>query len=295
MKCFALVTAGLGNIVETTPMLAALETISDNLDVGIQGNWPGIEKLLPWNYVSEYRSDKYDVLVGSWWARQNPFLRMEKQKGKKVLLPRLNVIEFSEIDCNLDIARQLGYSGEIPATRLQIVGESPIKEKYIVLAPGFQKSTNYVNWNCKSWPHWKELAEMLKDCGHKLAFVGTANECEEWHKDVVDYDLCGKTDLITLAATMRCASGVIGVDNGPCHVADAYGVPVVALFGPGSTIKNAYNTAKVMFAPTDAVPCRPCQFDMARMSNCKDNKCMQLIKPKQVRDVFLNEIKNKIV
>jgi ADP-heptose:LPS heptosyltransferase len=44
--------------------------------------------------------------------------------------------------------------------------------------------------------------------------------------------LAGETDLLTLAATIANARGVICGDTGVAHLATAFGTPSVVLFGP---------------------------------------------------------------
>jgi len=294
MKCLAIVSAGLGNIVETTPMLVALESVVDKLDILLLSNWPDVDKLLPWDCINTLSNDNdYDVIVGAWWAKECQIITSAKHFGKKTVVPRLNVLEWSEVECNMDVARQLGFTGITPPPKLNEVGKSLVEGEYVVLSSGYQKSTSHVIWKNKSWPHWKQLATMFKDKGIRTVIVGTTEECEDWHKDIIDYDLCGKTSTVELAATLRGAQAVIGCDNGPAHVADAYGVPVVALFGPGSTIKNTYYQGRVIFMPNSVVPCRPCHHNLGQMANCKNNLCMKLITTKQVFDVYLKEIENR--
>jgi len=294
-KCLAIVSAGIGNIIEAVPMLIALDTLFDVVEIGCGSSWDGLAKILPWKCITDPVIDEldYDVYVGSYWSRMDKSLRYLHQKGRKVVFSRLNVVENSEVESNMDVARQLGYVGLTPKPVLKNIGTSLIDDDYIVIASGYQKATNHVDWKNKAWPHWEKFVAILKDEGYKTATVGVENECEEWHKDLIDYDLCGKTDIKTLAATLRNAKAVVACDNGPAHIADAYGVPTVALFGPGSTVKNVYFQARIMFMPFDIVPCRPCHPNLAQMSGCKDNLCMKLIEPQQVAMVLKHELQER--
>jgi heptosyltransferase-2/heptosyltransferase-3 len=178
----------------------------------------------------------------------------------------------------------------MPELKISEVGESAVDGKYIVLSGGFQKAANHANWKNKAWPHWKQCAQLLKERGHRLVTVGVKEECEPWHKELIDFDLCGKTDLVTLAATIRKAAGMIACDNGPAHIADAYKVKTVVLFGPTSLLKNRYFNTRIMFAPQSVVQCRPCQHNIEQMSTCNNAVCMLNIHPEQVVDVLEYEM-----
>lgn len=73
-------------------------------------------------------------------------------------------------------------------------------------------------------------------------------------------DLAGKTSLRGMAALLEGAALFVGNDSGPMHLAAALGVPVVALFGPGSPDKTAplspEGGLRVVYA---ALPCSPCR------------------------------------
>ena len=57
----------------------------------------------------------------------------------------------------------------------------------------------------------------------------------------------------------------IGNDSGPMHVAAALGVPVLALFGPGSPRRTAPVAARGrVIALSKDYPCSPCRQDFFR-------------------------------
>ena len=96
----------------------------------------------------------------------------------------------------------------------------------------------------KSWPseYWIQLCRRLVSIGLKVAFTGTeadgavvteiVNSIGARNQEAIS--LCGKMNLQELAqALIRCRAFVT-VDTGVMHLADAVGVPMVALFGPTS-------------------------------------------------------------
>lgn len=70
----------------------------------------------------------------------------------------------------------------------------------------------------KQWPHdrWQALAEKLRGEGREVRFAEDGSSLND------------------LAALLAGASLVIAVDSGPCHLADALGVPVIGLYAATS-------------------------------------------------------------
>jgi len=282
-KVVLFMVAGIGNIVEATPMAVALEKLGYVVEIVLSSNFPGMEDLLPWKCYNPEKvnlENCYDIGL-SYWARGNKFPD-KTPDGKKlnVYSTRLNIQEYSEIECNMDVARQMGYEDDTPATKLVVPKvKNPVDvSNYVVICPGYQKSTQHANWSNKAYPRWGEVIELIDK---PVVVVGTEDENEDCFEKA-DINMCGKTDLLQLAKILSEANGVIACDNGPAHMADAYKVPTVVLFGPTSTLKNAYYQAKIMFMPNNVVNCRPCQQNIEKMSNCKNNICMKYLEPKQI-------------
>jgi len=296
MKVLHILASGLGNIIEALSATEAINSLDnvEQLDVSVKCNWPGIETILPWNCINldDKIISNYDVLALSWWTRNLQIPLVTDKESIEIIRPRLNIFEFSENDCNMDVAVQMGFSGTIPIPKLKKIDKKLIDDEYLVLSAGFQKATNYADWKNKAWPRWKEFAELAKDKGYKLATVGTEDECEDWHRELIDYDLCNKTDLAELVSVIQHAKAIVACDNGPAHIGDVCGIPTIALFGPTNILKNSYFKARIVFSPSHTVDCRPCQRDIKRMSTCSNNICMKLIEPKQVLSILENELEN---
>ena len=286
-RVLTILSAGLGNIIEATPMIAAIESMGHDIVVALNSNWPDVEKLLPWpagDLAKGIDTSGCAMVALSFWASRYSLPETTPAGEKiKVYRTRLSATEFSEVECNMDVVRQLGYCGETPPPKLKEPDvPNPVEySRYAVVAPGFQKATTHADWRNKAYPRWNEVLELLDI---PTVVVGTEDENEDWCERA-ELNLCGKTDILQLAKVLHDASVVIACDNGPAHLADAYQVPTVVLFGPTSTLKNAYYQAKIVFMPVYDVPCRPCQFDIEKMTSCRDNICMKSIDPKQVVDV----------
>jgi hypothetical protein len=64
--------------------------------------------------------------------------------------------------------------------------------------------------------------------------------------------------LTTFFALISMATGMVSLDNAAAHIAAATGVPVAALFGPGSAPLSRPYAAKARAVYLEDVPCRLC-------------------------------------
>lgn len=296
-KVICMWNAGLGNIIEATPMAVALESIGYTPKIVLNANWPDVDKLIPWECYSSNDVNLTDckAFALGWWARNMKFPpKLPDGTDCPTYYPRIVADECGEIEANVDVARQLGYNGETPNPRILVpdIDNPLLYENYIVISPGYQHATKHANWSNKHYPHWGEVIDLLNK-KYKTVVVGLQEDYDKELYKNTTMNMCGKTNLIQMARIISGASGVISIDNGPAHIADAYSVPTLVLFGPTSTHKNSYPNAKKIFMPYDEVRCRPCQHDIAKMSNCKNNRCMSMIDPQQIVDEVYKLMENK--
>lgn len=104
----------------------------------------------------------------------------------------------------------------------------------------------------KRWPvaHWRTVIESLP--GERFQLLGTANDralttlvAEGFGPARVE-NLAGKTDLPAFADALRRSRLLVSNDTGGMHLANALGVPLIALFGPTNPIR----TGPIFSAPT---------------------------------------------
>ncbi|MFM9080925.1 MAG: glycosyltransferase family 9 protein [Opitutaceae bacterium] len=103
----------------------------------------------------------------------------------------------------------------------------------------------------KRWPvaRWREL--IAGSPANSFVLFGTATDAALTREIAAGFpsgkvaDLAGKTDLPTFAAKLRACRLLVTNDTGGMHLANALGVPVVALFGP----TNPVRTGPVFAAP----------------------------------------------
>ena len=113
----------------------------------------------------------------------------------------------------------------------------------------------------KRWPvsHWRALIEALP--AHRFALLGTPNDrvitdaVAQGFGDRVD-NLAGRTDLRAFAAKLRELRLLVTNDTGGMHLANALGVPLVALFGPTNPVRTGpvFSAATRLLQPPGCAP-----------------------------------------
>lgn len=104
-------------------------------------------------------------------------------------------------------------------------------------------------------------------------------------------NLVAKTSLQQTAACIRASKCMVSTDSGPLHMADALGVPLVALFSSKNHIvvwEPVKSPATVLNKP---VPCGPC----FRQDCDYSNKCMAMITPAEVLQAVNRFIKQPVI
>jgi ADP-heptose:LPS heptosyltransferase/lauroyl/myristoyl acyltransferase len=115
----------------------------------------------------------------------------------------------------------------------------------LALIPGSENNPE------KRWPvaHWRALIAALPD--ERFQLLGTANDQPITSAIAAGFDparvenLAGKTDLPSFMTHLRAASLLVTNDTGGMHLANALGVPLIALFGP----TNPRRTGPVFTSP----------------------------------------------
>ncbi len=141
----------------------------------------------------------------------------------------------------------------------------------VVLGPGAAYGP------AKRWPaaRFAELgARLQRDADAEIVLVGAAGE-EALSAEVTAglarpaLDFTGRTTLRELAALLGRARLVVVNDTGPMHIANALGVPVVAVFGPTDPAATGPLRPPAAILKKD-VACWPCLYRVCPY----DHRCM---------------------
>jgi len=156
--------------------------------------------------------------------------------------------------------------------------------KYAVISPGTSRRRTVKAW---SEEKFSELIIRLKET-HQLnaVLVGGKENCQsnERIRQLVkekggqeSLDLTGKTSVLDLAYLVKGASLFVGVDSGIMHLAAAFDIPVVGLFGPSDPAYVGPQNPRSIVIQKKDIPCVPCY-----LKGCKDRPCMEKIEVSEV-------------
>lgn len=151
---------------------------------------------------------------------------------------------------------------------------------FVALAPG-------ARWATKRWDpeRFAQVGNKLAASGHALLLIGGPGDAAELdavkaglQAPALDTRALGVDGVI--AAIARCKLLVAG-DSGPVHLADALGVPTVALYGPTAPRRWAPRDPRHRILHADLV-CSPCSNHGSRRCPIGTHRCMKDLTVEQV-------------
>lgn len=204
-------------------------------------------------FTNSFRGDLEAWLAG---ARQR-FGIVRAGKSRPLLSHSYRVpAEFDErthhqLELWENFARHFGLAAPRELSPLQPViatSRSPIG-----LIPGSENTPG------KRWPvaHWRALIEALPH--ERFVVFGTPNDVPIASAVAGGFDalrvdnLAGKTDLLTFVDRLRACRMIVTNDTGGMHLANAVGVPLVALFGPTNPVRTGpvFASSTLLLQPPD--------------------------------------------
>ncbi|WP_428075894.1 lipopolysaccharide heptosyltransferase II [Candidatus Avelusimicrobium luingense] len=144
-------------------------------------------------------------------------------------------------------------------------------------------------WPTKCWPmeyFVKLISRLQSELGVQAVLIGGGKEDTAQGEKICQLStghaasLCGKTSLADLMALMKHFKLFITNDSGPMHIATAFDVPTLAIFGPTTRELGffPYGEGHRVMEVKD-LPCRPCALHGGKKCPKKHFKCMRDISP----------------
>ncbi|MDD5052449.1 MAG: lipopolysaccharide heptosyltransferase II [Sulfuricurvum sp.] len=148
--------------------------------------------------------------------------------------------------------------------------------------------------SAKRW-NSEKFAEVARTFSHQYDIilfggpneVGMANEIESALKGVKVTNLAGKTSISELCSFIGGLNLFITNDSGPMHVAAAYQVPTVAIFGPTRHLETSQWMNEKSIIVRHDMKCAPC---MKRECPLGHHECMTTITAREVIEAVKNLI-----
>ncbi len=176
------------------------------------------------------------------------------------------------VDRYLKAAEVLGLDPGEPEFRLEVSeaahhsaaryleGPPAPPRPYIAFSPG-------ARWRTKVWPaaNFIEAGRLLLDrFGGTIFLVGAASEASEAAAEIETalgertVNLVGRTALDELVAVFGRLDLLVTPDTGLLHIADALGLPLVAVFGPTDAARTGPYLQRTRVLSSDICPKAPC-------------------------------------
>lgn len=272
MSTLVIQTAFLGDVVLTTPLLAALAARHGSVDVvttpaaaPLLETHPAVRRVIPYD---KRRADR------GWRGLRSLARRLAAEQYARAYLPHRS-LRSAALARLARIPSRVGFSGAwsflytesrtkpaaghesdrllaladaAPGTyapELRATSEDERAARDLLAAAGIEADDGFIAlapgsiWGSKRWPYYAMLATKLVDRG-ALVVVGGPDDVglgEEIVRAVGPtggraVNACGKLTLRQSAALIARAECLVTNDSAPLHLATAMGAPVVAVFGP---------------------------------------------------------------
>jgi len=318
-------TAFLGDVVLTTPLLAALAKRHGPVDVvttpggaPLLETHPAVRRVLPYDKRGRDRG---------WGGLRTLAARLRTEGYERAYLPHRS-LRTAALALLARVPARIGFHDGWPffytevrrrpaagheADRLLALAEEPaaayapelrptpdderaaaaalsgagIAGPFVAVAPGSI-------WGSKRWPHYAELARRLS-ARTPVVVVGGPEDAG-LGEDIVRavgrsggraLNACGKLGLRESAALIARAAVLVTNDSAPLHLATAMQTPIVAIFGP--------TIPEFGFGPIgprdvtmglDGLMCRPCSRHGPPRCPLGHHRCMRDLGPDLVADAI---------
>ncbi len=271
MKILLLQLKRIGDLILTTPAIAALREKFPQAEITLAVS-PATRDLLPaiagldhtllasdWatiarrkfdtciDFTHSDRSALLTLLSGARTRATSDHVKVQSRIRALVynrFVPS-GLRELHTVDHYLALLEPLGIRDASSALALEIppavvaaadrvLAENQITGEFLLLHPGSARIEKF--WEAE---RWSEVIAFAAQSGFPCVVTGSASPMEKDHIAQIRassgasfIDLCGRLDLLTLAALMQKARLLVTVDSAPVHLAAALQTPQVALFGP---------------------------------------------------------------
>jgi glycosyltransferase involved in cell wall biosynthesis len=255
--------SGAGNLLHVTPLLRNLaRRLGHPVDVVVAGDWPGSLCLVAdpehvrhvfllsdvpvrRRYDTVFLTHSFGPLVPSFragrvvasrdWDGFHPGHRLHEAEFNLAAAQALLGVPYEPEDVRAASVGGIRYA--IPATR----------------RIGLHAGSKSGAWAQKRWPHFGALAALLAAEGYEVVSFGTPDEYVPG-----TLDLTGGS-IEEMARRMLDCRAFVANDSGVMNIANALGMPTLALFGPTSArTRGPLGRHSVVLAV--AKPCAPCEL-----------------------------------
>ncbi len=202
-----------------------------------------------------------------------------------------------ERDKNLKLLSALNFKKIIKTIKLYYSDENKKSIESLFEAYNMDKSKKIVGinpssvWPTKRWPaeYFKEVAHTLVQENYNVILFGTEKDVEltEFIREKNDkiINLAKKTTIKDMFYAISRLDLLISNDSAPVHIASAYNIPVIDIYGPTIPEFGFYPLSdRYEIIENKGLECRPCGKHGSVSCYKKHFKCMLELKPDRVLD-----------
>ncbi len=295
MKLLIELPTWLGDAIMATPAIENIVNFYNDAEITFIGSFVSIEALknhpkvikklvLDKKYTSLYKISRdlgsFDAFFSFRSSARSKFLKFLISAKKKHQFDKNKYQDRHQVEKYNDFIND-SLATNSAAGKLKIYGHNNIKSKRKVL--GINPGASY--GSAKRW-YPKEFAKVAKGLSNQYNIVifGGAGEKDIAldiemsliEQGVRNYqNLVGKTTISELIGHISNLDLFITGDSGPMHIAAAFQVPTVAIFGPTKDNETSQWMNEKSIIVKKNLDCQPC---MRRTCPLQHHDCMNLIK-----------------
>ena len=307
MKILIELPTWLGDCVMVTSAIENIVNFNNDVEITFIGSFVSIEALknhpkaiktfvLDKKYTPLYKISRdlgnFDAFFSFRSSIRSKFLKFLISAKKKYQFDKNKYQNRHQVEKYNDFVND-SLSIDSTAKKLQIYGYNIAKSKKKIL--GINPGASY--GSAKRW-YPQEFAKVASELSSEYDIVifggpsetDIAGDIEQAliNSDIRNYkNLAGNTTITELLDQISHLDFFITGDSGPMHVAAAFQVPTIAIFGPTKDKETSQWMNKKGIIVKSNIDCQPC---MERTCPLRHHNCMRLIKAQNVLDVIFKNL-----
>lgn len=301
MKILIELPTWLGDSVMTTPAIENLVSHFNDIEITLLGSKVSINLLenhpkvlnsyvLKKKYFGLYRVSKklgkFDLFVSFRSSLRSKLMRFFISSKKKYQFDKIKFNNGHQVEKYNQFINTIINKNSIPS-KLVLHTQAKTKDTNIKML-GINPGASY--GSAKRWypDKFAKVASELS-CYYDIVILGGEKEREiaaDIEKNLIKegitnyLNLSNKTSITELASQIQNLDLLITGDSGPMHIAAAFQIPTVAIFGPTNDSETSQWLNKKSMIVKKNLDCQPC---MKRSCPLQHHNCMKLI---EVSDVI---------
>ena len=184
------------------------------------------------------------------------------------------------------------YKEEIMWAKSLVAKQVPIGKKICVVHP----STHKFYWEGRNWSleGFKVIIERLQNLGYFVIEIGKRIRSTK----ISDLSLIDQTSLRELASIISLSDLFVGIDSGPFHLAQAFKIKSIVIFGPTEPYSRIIDFKFSSFIRNESLTCIGCynRKGVSNLNKCERGtiECMKQLNPTYVADEIERMLKNPL-